>query len=143
MNAAGLALLCKFETCSLKAYPDVKGYACGWGTHGADVDASTVWDVPTANARRDAFVGTVEAAIARIVHPPVPLNDNQHSALAVWGYNCWPGEWIGGETLAALNRGDYEIFGALLLTWDHVDGVENAQLKQRRKEELALFNTPC
>ena len=140
-SPAGLDLIKKYETFSPKAYWDVSGWSIGWGSHDVPgVTKDTVWTLEQADEALASHIPMIEMEIGKLVK--VPLNQNQWDALCCFGWNIWPGEWVGTHTLALLNAGDYQGFADALLHWDIVSGKPNAGLLDRRTDERKLFLTP-
>jgi len=125
-----------------KAMWDVNGWACGYGTHGPDVTATTVWTRAVAEARRNAYAQVCGNRIKQLV--TVPLTQGQFDALVDFEYEFGAYRLHGTTLLAKLNAGDYAGAKQQLPLWIHVekDGkmVESDGLKARRASEGILWD---
>lgn len=72
----------------------------------------------------------------------VPLNQNQFDALVSFLFNIGERKFRDSTLLKLLNAGAYEAAGKQLLRWQYAGGVILRGLRQRRKAELALYETP-
>jgi lysozyme len=57
-------------------------------------------------------------------------------------YNLGEGALAASTLLKLLNAGDYVGASEQFIRWDHVGGIENAGLLNRRKSERSLFLKP-
>lgn len=141
INAAGLALVKKYEGLYLTAYQDAVGvWTIGWG-HTGKVDGQAVCKgMKITTAKAESLLNSDLAAFWKYVNQAsyVPvitaLNENQKSALCSFAFNCGPSNL---KTLCA-NRTVSEIADALLL-YNKAGGKVLAGLVARRKEERELF----
>lgn len=80
-------------------------------------------------------------AVDRLVE--MPLSPWQKASVAAWIFNLGEDAVKGSNTLALLNRGEYQAFADALLKWNKVtvDGKKVAVrgLTNRRHKERALF----
>lgn len=140
MNEAGIILLKKYEGCKLKAYFDVSGFAIGYGHHGPDIEANTVWTQEMADKALDDDLAEYGKELDHMLMAPV--TENQYSALLDFVYNLGPGSLHKSHLLQYLNDGDANQAAGQFLRWDLVDGQPNTALLERRMDEKALFLTP-
>jgi len=144
LDAAGMAMIARFE--SFRAYPylDLGGKATiGFGhvlraDEVAHLKRGISRDLAWSLLRKDG--GIAEQALRELV--TVPLNQNQFNALASFVFNVGRGAFAGSALLKQLNLGNYHEVPAELLRWVHVDGKSVLGLKNRRRSEAELFNRP-
>lgn len=128
-----------------KAYWDVDGWACGYGTHGPDIGPGTVWDEPTGYQRMKAYANECAADVQTLVH--VPITQGQLDALTDWAYQFGSHRLAGTTMLKDLNAGDYAGACGQLPLWVHVRDANTGKLKvskglvARRQREVELFNS--
>lgn len=135
------------ESFRSKAYPDGNkpdgsvDYACGFGTHAPDVNASTTWTRDYATARLIARLNEFCTEVNRAVK--VSLAVNEIDALTSFAYNMGMGHFSTSTLLRLLNAGDKR--GAadefLKWKWKHLGKVlvEDDGLYARRVKERAMF----
>lgn len=145
-NAAGIALIKRFESCRLTAYRDQRGiWTLGWGHTGSDVYPGLTWTQEKADSVfLNDLLTRAEQPIERLVK--VPVGDNMFAALCAFVYNIGQGNFGASSALSTLNQGDYTHTPAHMLIWDHVtiqgNLVVDAGLVRRRRAEVALWLTP-
>jgi len=146
INAAGLEILCRFEECRLEAYPDPgnrppKGdgtpWTIGWGSTGPDIVKGTKWSQEMCDARLQAHLRGVEAAVSAAV--TVRVTDNMFSAMCSLAYNIGSGAFKKSTLVKKLNQGQYKDAADCFLAWSHSKGVLMPGLLRRRREERELF----
>lgn len=141
-----LALLKRLEGCSLTAYRDQAGvWTIGYG-HTAHVSPGDVWTQSQADSAIAEESAKFSLGVAALLHPPVPLNDNEFSALVIFAYNVGLAALGGSTALRHLNGGLYSSIPNDLSLWDKIhlpDGrpVVDAGLQKRRAAEVALWNS--
>lgn len=141
VNDSGLAILKRYERCSLVAYWDVNGWSIGWGCHNhPGVDKSTVWTQEQCDSQLVADIENVEAELDHLI--TAPLTSNQWSALVDFAYNEGAGNLQHSSLLRFVNDADYVSAAAEFKNWRLVNGQPSAQLEARRHEEEILFTTP-
>ena len=147
INAAGLALVKKFESCSLEAYQDEAGvWTNGYGnTIGVDANTPDITqeqaDADLLNNLADAEKDVNSFCFARMLD----ITDNQFSALVSLCFNCGYAP-LGGSLGNALTNKDFTTASECFLLWDKVhinDALTVSQgLLNRRLAEQNLFNLP-
>ncbi|MCD8050733.1 MAG: glycoside hydrolase family protein [Clostridiales bacterium] len=143
INAAGLALIKKFEGCKLTAYQDSAGvWTIGYG-HTGKVDGKAVCKGMTitqskANSLLTSDVAKFWAYANNSAYVPLTasMNENQRSALTSFAFNC------GQSNLKTLcsDRTIAEIAEAMLL-YNKAGGKVLSGLVGRRKAEQELYLT--
>lgn len=143
ISKPGLDLIKRQESCVLKVYTDRGGrMTVGWGHLLSEMEKKLdTFTYGISQEEADSLllrdVAWVEGAIDSLIH--VPINQNQFDALCSLVFNCGRGPLMG--TLGRkLNNGDYEGAAGEFHRWCHVGGVEDANLKSRRADELALWS---
>lgn len=139
INAAGLALLKRFEACKLTSYKDEGGiWTIGYGHTGPEVTQGMMFTPEQAEMQ-------LKKDLQEFYHLDHYLseqvNDNQWSALICLAYNIGLGGLKRSTLIRCINDGDIKGIKQNWLSWDHVEGVVSNGLLNRRKAELALFNT--
>ena len=101
-NAAGRALIQRFEECRLNCYLCPAGVpTIGWGETGPDIRIGVVWDQAYADHRFELALARRERSVERLVK--VPLTDNEFAALVSFEYNA--GALANSTLLRLLNAG--------------------------------------
>lgn len=139
VSVSGLALIAKFETLSLKSYPDRGGYSIGYGHRAPEVRPGQTCTVEQAIEWLKTDAACVAEALNRLV--TVPLNQNQFDALASLTYNIGIERFAHSTLLEDLNARNYQAAAGWFPQWDHEDGIEIAGLERRRLAEQARFNS--
>lgn len=135
-----LDLIRRWEGLRLHAYRDVAGIlTIGYG-HTGEVHEGQVIDEAEAERLLRIDVGWAEAAIDRLVE--VPLNTNQRAALISWVYNVGPTAAAKSTLIRHLNAGLYKAVPGQLGRWIHAGGEKVPGLKNRRADEIALWEQP-
>lgn len=137
-NAAGLALIKKFETCRLKAFrpTPVDVWTIGWG-HTEGVKEGDECTQKQADDWLVEDLALAELAVERRV--VVPLNENEFSALVSLVYNIGGGAFRKSTLLYFLNKKDYTGAAFEFKKWNKQDGTALNGLTTRRAEEALLF----
>lgn len=138
LSDSGIALIKSVESCSLKAYWDVIGYAIGYGHHGPDIFISTVW---TQNQCDTAFIDdteTVQHGVRELVQ--VPLTQGEFDALVSFSYNIGLGNFASSHVLVRVNASEYSEVPNEFRRWVYVNHKVNTELASRREKEIALWN---
>lgn len=141
----GLALIKRFEGCSLKAYPDPAtggapwtiGY--GWTRPVDGVAVHPGMEINQAKAERLLRCGVVsyEQDISKLVR--VRINQNQFDALVCLAWNIGTRAFSTSTLLQKLNGGDYPGAADQFLRWVNAGGREMPGLVTRRRAERDLF----
>lgn len=137
INAAGLKLLTTFEGRRLVAYQDQGGvWTIGYGHTGPEVQKGT-------NIGTDEAISLLQQDLEKFYHLDQYLteivNDNQYSALICLAYNIGLTALKTSNVLRLVNEGEDPT--DVWLQWDHINGVVNNGLLNRRKAELKLYFT--
>jgi lysozyme len=138
-NAAGLALIKRFEGLKLRAYTCSAGvWTIGYGSTRA-VRPGMVITQADADARLREDLSDAEEAVAILID--VPLSPNEFSALVSLVYNIGAGAF-GSSTLRRLiNSGDRKGAALQFKRWNRGGGQILNGLVKRRAAETALFVT--
>jgi lysozyme len=136
-NAAGLALIKRFEGLKLRAYTCSAGvWTIGYGSTRA-VRPGMVITQADADARLREDLSDAEEAVAILID--VPLSPNEFSALVSLVYNIGAGAF-GSSTLRRLiNSGDRKGAALQFKRWNRGGGQILNGLVKRRAAETALF----
>lgn len=131
-SQAGLDFIAKNEGLSLKVYNDNGKPCVGYG-HDLLLGESYPDGITTLQARLllEKDVALRDALMAHLVPPN--CTQNQWDACSDFCYN------LGIHSLQIMLAHGWDQFPTQAVLWDHVNGVENAGLKARRAEEVALF----
>ena len=148
LSRRGLELIKRYEGLELRAYPDPGSggdpWTIGYGTTRIDgqpvVPGMTITE-QEAERYLAADVAQFAKAVTRAV--TVPVNQNQFDSLVSLTYNIGIGAFKRSTLLRRLNAGDAPCAAAEFERWIHAGGRVMAGLVKRRKEERALFETPC
>lgn len=138
LSDAGIALIKSVESCSLKAYWDVTGYAIGYGHHGPEVYEFLGW---TQSQCDTAFINdteTVQNGVRELVQ--VPLTQGEFDALVSFSYNIGLGHFASSHVLVRVNAGEYSQVPNEFRRWVYVNHKVNSELAFRREKEIALWN---
>ena len=154
-NAAGIALIKGFESCSLTPYQDEGGlWTNGWGhTNGVPIDRPITQEEADANFLVD--LAETEGILNRLLPAP-QLSANQFSALVSFCFNVGfgradlPGK-AGRDGFYMLKNGQNSTMYKCILSnefglaalefpkWDHIGRGVSSGLLRRRQAEQALF----
>lgn len=139
LSPNGLKFIEGFESLSLTAYPDAKGYSIGYGHYGAtkgqviDLQQAQLYLMQDTLIAANAVNNSMKAAI--------PLNQNQFDALTSLVYNIGIGDYKKSSIRLAINLGKYTLAGNDFTLYCDEEGVFNEELYKRRVAEQKLFNT--
>lgn len=148
LSRRGLELIKRYEGLELRAYPDPgtggKPYTIGYGTTRID-GRPVVPGMTITEQEAERYLAADVAQFAKAVNRAVtvPINQNQRDALISLTYNIGIGAFKRSTLLRRLNAGDTPGAAAEFERWIHAGGRVMAGLVKRRKEERALFETPC
>ena len=142
-NDAGIAIIKRYEGCSLSCYLDPVGIpTIGFGS---------IWDLNHARLRRShrditsdeaeyllkRELLSTENAVARMVK--APLTSNQFSALCCLVYNVGSGRFRSSTIRMKLNRKDFQGAANEFWKWRRANGIILRGLVLRRAQEAWLF----
>lgn len=138
INAAGLALVRRYEGLRLEAYQDTSGiWTIGYGhTQGVKPDDSV--SIAQAEQFLEADLTEAERVVRRLVK--VPLTDNQFSALVSFVFNEGEGAFARSTLLRKLNEGGRGLVPAYLKSWIFDNGKVLQGLVKRRAAEADLWS---
>jgi lysozyme len=149
INAAGLAIIKKDESCVLVAYRDPGSASglpitCGWGsTHRRDDNTFFLGESIT-QEEADWLLARDLGEEERVIyqHVMVPLNTNQFSGLGSFIYNIGETQFASSTLLRLLNAGQFDAAAGQFGLWINGASGPLPGLITRRAEEKALFLTP-
>jgi lysozyme len=134
----GQAITESFESCRLKAYPDVRGvWTIGYG-HTDEVHPTDVISQHKAVEFLLEDIQTAVDAVNRLV--TVPLTQDEFDALADFTFNVGIGALAESTLLRDINAEEFKAAADQLLLWDHANGKVIVGLLRRRIAEQSLFN---
>jgi lysozyme len=140
INTDGLNLLKASEGCRLTAYKDQRGiWTIGYGSaataHPEICEGMTITqDQAELYLKKD-----LENFYHLDQYLSEQVNDNQFSALVCLVYNIGLKALKTSTLIKAINDDIKTQIKSQWLSWDHVNGVEDQGLLNRRKAELALY----
>lgn len=138
INAAGLALVRKYEGLRLEAYQDTSGvWTIGYG-HTREVNPGDRITAPRAEQLLERDLRDAEKSVAGLVK--VSLTDNQFSALVSFVFNEGAAAFARSSLLRKLNAGGYGQVPACLKAWIFDNGRVLPGLVKRRAAEAALWS---
>lgn len=142
IDAAGLALIKRFEGLRLEAYQDVAGiWTIGYGHTRGVVPGMTITEAQADQALADDLGGA--EAVVDDATADVATGDNQFSAMVSLCFNIGSANFRASTVLREHRAGAFAAAADAFLMWNktHVDGVlqEVAGLTDRRTAERALY----
>lgn len=142
MNAAGIALIKRFEGCRLAAYQDVAGiWTIGYG-HTGGIHPGMRIDQDQADALLHNDVFGADQFVSHSVGV-IPTTDNQHAAMVALAFNIGSGNFRASSVLRLHLSRQRAMAADAFLLWGkaHINGVlqEVAGLTNRRQAERALY----
>jgi lysozyme len=141
INAAGLALVKKFEGCRLETYRCSAGKCTiGYGHTGDDVRMGMTISQARADELLQQDLAAAEETVSDLVK--VRLSGNQHAALVSLVFNIGAGNFKSSTLLKMLNGMAYADAGDQFTRWVHAGGAIIAGLQRRRTAERELWFTP-
>lgn len=139
INAAGLAIIKKFEGRRLKAYRCPAGiWTIGYG-HTGDVHEGMEITEEQAEELLRGDIMQAEMDVERLVM--VPINSNQFSALVSFTYNVGVQAFKISTLLNRINAGRLQDVSGEIIKWRYANGKELNGLRRRREAERNLFLT--
>lgn len=141
----GVALIKRFEGCSLTAYPDpgtggdpwTIGFGWTGSVNGRPVRPGMTIDMATADRLLKTGLVSFENDVLKIVR--VKLNQNQFDALVSLAYNVGSRVLSTSTLLKKLNAGDYAGAADQFLRWNKSGSKVMPGLTRRREAERELF----
>ncbi len=142
IDAAGLALIKRFEGLRLEAYQDVAGiWTIGYGHTRGVVPGMTITEAQADQALADDLGGA--EAVVDDATADVATGDNRFSAMVSLCFNIGSANFRASTVLREHRAGAFAAAADAFLMWNktHVDGVlqEVAGLTDRRTAERALY----
>jgi GH24 family phage-related lysozyme (muramidase) len=144
INAATEALIKSWEKLKLTSYKDGGGvWTIGWGhttdkvfavKPGQKIDQATAQRLFESDIKE--AVDAVDAAVK------VRLTGNQRGAVISFAFNVGVRAFRGSTLLKEINRGNLKAVPTQLLRWVNDNGKFVQGLMNRRRAEIALWNTP-
>lgn len=143
VSADGVALIQRFESCRLSAYPDPGSHdgnpwTIGWGSTGPDIKKGVTWTQAQCDERFRGDLSLYERQVEKALSG-APTTPHQFDALVSLAYN------IGGETFAKSTllkkhrAADYAGAAREFGRWIYNDGHPLAGLVKRRAAEAELY----
>ena len=139
-SAAGIALICAFESCRLEAYADDSPRripTVGYGHTGAGVMLGQRITQERAEELLQADLVATEAAVSGAIR--VPLTQSQFDACCSLAFNIGTANFKWSTLAHLLNAGQTTLAGLEFHRWNHAGAKELNGLTKRRAAELALF----
>jgi lysozyme len=137
---AGFKLTKQFEGLRLIAYTDQVGvWTIGWGHTGSGVHSGMTITEAQAETLLSGDVASAVTAVNQLVTSTI--NQNQFDALVDFAFNLGNVSLAHSTLLRFINAGDFVSAGPQFLLWDHAGSKVVQGLLDRRKAELALFNS--
>jgi lysozyme len=138
LSPLGIALIQFFEEyrgIAYRRFPN-EPWTAGWGhTRGVTETTTCTPDIALQWLKEDVLEAST---VVRVVGNT--LTQHQFDALVSLAYNVGVGNFEKATELhKALALKQWAAVGEHFLSFDHIDGVENAGLKRRRELEKALF----
>lgn len=138
INAAGLALIKRFEGFSPTVYADAAGLATiGYGHLLREGETWERISKPQAEALLRQDVAVAERAVCRFIH--VPLHNNQFAALVSFTFNLGAGALQRSTLRQKINREEHAAVPEELRRWVWAGGQRQRGLQRRREAEIALY----
>jgi GH24 family phage-related lysozyme (muramidase) len=140
LSPLGIALIKHFERYADKAYRRFpkEPWTCGWGhTKGVTETTTCTPEIAGQWILEDVAIAS---SVANFTLAGLGATQHQFDALVILVYNIGVGNFSRADELhAAIATKQWSTVAAHFLSFDHIDGVENEGLKQRRELEKALF----
>lgn len=145
MSAKGLKLLMEWEGVRLRPYKDAAGLLTVGCGHLIQKTDKLSYPLTTTQALDllAADVTRFETAVASSAHPPPPitLNQDQFDALVIFAFNVGVSAFKTSSALKAINTGDLAAVPDKLMMWVKAGGKFCQGLANRRKKEIALWES--
>ena len=142
INAAGLALIKKWESCRLTAYKDSGGVlTIGWGHTSAAGAPKVTPNLKITQAEADDILKSDVATFEKAVNDAlkVELTENQFAACVSLCYNIGPGNFAKSSVLRFINQGRFADAADAFALWNRDNGNILSGLVKRRADEASLF----
>jgi lysozyme len=145
INAAGLALIKRFEGCRLEAYQDSVGvWTIGYGHTTAAGSPSVVPGMKITQDQAESILIKDLSIYASYVdrYVKVKISDNARAACISFCYNVGPANFAKSSLLKSINNGNMDDAARRFLLWNKAGGKVLPGLTRRRAAEAALFLSP-
>lgn len=136
-----LALIKRWEGCSLEAYPDPgtgkDPITIGWGSTGPGIVMGLKWTQKQADDRLASDVRKFLLGVQNALHRPA--TDKQLGAMTSLAYNVGLGAFTSSTLLGKFNAGDITGAADQFGRWNRAGGKVMNGLSRRRADEAAVF----
>ena len=140
INAAGLDIIRRYESCRLQAYLCPAGvWTIGFGHTGEHVHEGLTITRHQADEVLQSDIDRFESGVAALAPT---ANENQHSALVSFAFNCGTAALARSTLLKRFHEGKFDAAAAEFSQWRYARGAAAAEFSQWRAEEAKLFLTP-
>ena len=140
INAAGLDIIRRYESCRLQAYLCPAGvWTIGFGHTGEHVHEGLTITRHQADEVLQSDIDRFESGVAALAPT---ANENQHSALVSFAFNCGTAALARSTLLKRFREGRFYAAAAEFRQWRYARGAVLPGLEKRRAEEAALFVAP-
>ena len=140
INAAGLDIIRRYESCRLQAYLCPAGvWTIGWGHTGDHVHEGLVI---TRHQADEVLMSDVDRFDSGVADLAPNANENQHSAMVSFAFNCGLAALARSTLLKRFHEGKFHAAAAEFGQWRYARGAVLPGLEKRRAEEAALFLAP-
>lgn len=141
INAAGLALIKKWESLQLRAYLCPAGIiTIGYGHTGADVKLGQTITSHQADVILESDLDRFEEGVEGLLKG-LNYTDGQFSALVSFAFNVGLAALANSTLLKKMRKGDLEGAAGEFGRWVRAGGVKLKGLERRRADEAALFRS--
>jgi lysozyme len=130
-----VALVKKYENCSLTAYPDADGFSIGYGHYGATEGEQITQDIADSLLEIDLTfaASTVNKYVTRV------LTQGQFDALCDFVYNLGVGTFHRSKLLYYVNQSMDTWAESNIMLYVYAGGHLSSDLVNRRTEEKELY----
>lgn len=142
LGDSGKALIQRFESCRLRAYPDPgtggAPWTVGWGHTGMNVGPTTVWSQAMADANFASDAQRFVDGVTKLVGAS-PTTQDQFDAMTCLAYNIGLGNFGASTLLKKHKAEDYAGAQAEFSKWNKAAGRVLPGLVTRRTAESKLY----
>ena len=140
MNNLLLDHLKKFEGCKLTAYQDQGGvWTIGYGCTGYGIVRGVRWQQERADNELEKRANVV--ALDAVKYSPIlkDQNESKRAAIASFIYNCGVDAYLKSGLKISVDAGHWQESAIQIKKWNHVHGVVNHGLENRREAEACML----